>query len=228
MPAFQDAYDRGYRYFETDVFASKDNQVVINHGAKRPLEFIDRSGYSNRHLETLTYNQIKTKYRVSGQPMPLLSDVLQTFPKVKIFIDPKTDKVVEPLAELIKGLRAINRVCVGSFNYKRTEDFALLIGGWDKVSTSFISWALYRRIRYQFEGQCLQLPYWRLSAEIVDKIHQNGLRVITWGPSEEQGIINSIDYGVDGIMSNNVDILNPVIKDYKKLKPEAIHYKRQG
>ena len=113
MKAFAYAVDLGYRYLETDAYATRDGVVVSFHDDK-----LDRVSDATGKIEELTWAALEP-VRIGGEPIPLMEDLLTRWPDVRINIDPKHDAVVAPLIALIKRLGVQDRVCVGSFSDKR-------------------------------------------------------------------------------------------------------------
>jgi glycerophosphoryl diester phosphodiesterase len=148
---------------------------------------------------------------------PRLLDVLQTFPTIKFFIDPKTDEVVEPLVDIIKKTKSLQRVCIGSFSYKRLKKVAELLGGWDKACTSYISQAIWRQFRPNFEGDALCVPHWSITSVSVRQARKYDLKLIAWTPNGYRSINRLIDLGVDGIISDRVELLKELLDSGRKI-----------
>src|SRR5690606_32232502 len=111
MAAFQAAVDQGYRYLETDTHATADGVLVTFHDAD-----LDRLTDSSGVVGDLTYADIRAARVRERDEIPLLEDVLTTWPEVRVNIDPKHDAAVEPLVELIRRTGTLDRVCIGSFS----------------------------------------------------------------------------------------------------------------
>ncbi len=105
MPAFAGAVAAGYRYVETDVHVTADGVLVAFHD-----ESLDRVTDRTGLIRELPWSDVAAA-RVDGrEPIPLLEDLLGTFPQVRVNIDPKHDSAVEALAETITRTGAIDRV----------------------------------------------------------------------------------------------------------------------
>ena len=128
LKAFAAAREAGYKYGETDVILSKDGQVVAVHGASNLWESSLRKRHSRRRMQRMSLEKLRKKFSVDGEDIPTLEEVLLSQKRMKFFIDPKTDEVLEPLYRLLKRLGVFDRVCVGSFNYQRVEQFQKLAG----------------------------------------------------------------------------------------------------
>lgn len=244
MAAFESAYRAGYRYFETDVVASGDDYVLATHGAKDEKTAKKTGLPLRKKLENMDYREILRTERIGGEPIPLLEEVLLTFPDIRINIDAKTQKVVKPLADLILRTKSIDRVCIASFAYRRTKEVAELLGGQDRVCTAtaklgfiaaknmlppFIAYPYLRSTK----AACLQVPLRikdllqksneadendRLltTKKMIDNAQDTGLEVHVWTVNDEASMKKSVDLGVDGIMSDNLRDLMLVGTDYKR------------
>lgn len=220
MPAFEAAYDLGYRYFETDAIASIDGQVIAFHGSGGRRE--ERcSGLPLRSLlQSLPYEEIREKYKIEGEEMPLMADVLTTWPDVRVNIDPKTKEAVLPLARLIRDLGVIDRVCVTSFSNERTKGVANELGGREKVCTGLgplgaialkSQGLLVPTYLARTKAACLQLPYQHVSARMVEYARHYGLDTHVWTPNEAEQMREALEKGVDGVMTDKVVELKQVL-----------------
>ena len=118
MPAFEGAVRLGYRYVETDVHVTADGVLLAFHDdvLDRVTDRLRRSSPSSRGARC-------DRRRSSGrEPIPLLEDLLGTFPDLRVNIDPKHDAAVAPLIDVIEKTSALDRVCVGSFSDSRVVD----------------------------------------------------------------------------------------------------------
>ena len=88
MPAFQHAVALGYRYLETDVHATADGVLVAFHD-----DVLDRVTDRTGVIAALPWSDVR-RARVAGEPIPLLDDLLGTWPEVRVNIDPKQDAAV--------------------------------------------------------------------------------------------------------------------------------------
>src|SRR4051794_30070403 len=113
MPAFARAAALGYRYFETDAHLTADGVVVAFHD-----DVLDRVSDATGVIGDLPWADL-AQVRVGGHSIPRMDELLETFPDIRVNIDPKHDPVVEPLAELLLAMGAVERVGIGSFSDRR-------------------------------------------------------------------------------------------------------------
>lgn len=220
--AFNSAVSLGYKFLETDVILTKDKKVICYHGAhnwytKR------RSGLELRKkAQKLTYKQIKEKKLLDGTEVPLLEDVLKSFPKVLFSIDVKTKEVVVPVIELLKKLEAEDRVIITSFSLQRTLKANRLLRGKDtqaslclsRFSAKIISPinSIFIRFIKIFGVRYLQVSHTRISKRLIKLCRKNGIFVYAWTVNDQKNMRKLLSMGVDGIMSDESKLLLNTIK----------------
>src|SRR5947209_3690620 len=136
MPAFEAAVALGYRYLETDVHLTRDGVVVAFHDSRLD-RVTDRAG-AIAELGVADVLAADAGYRFSpdagrtfpfrgrGVTVPRLDELLQRWPDVRLNIDPKTDRCVEPVVALVDRLDAWDRVCFGAFSETRLRRVRVL------------------------------------------------------------------------------------------------------
>ncbi len=217
LTAFDYAVSLGYRYLETDAYATTDGVLVSFHDHR-----LDRVTDTTGRVDALSYAQLR-RARISGvEPIPLLEDLLMRWPHVRFNIDPKHDAAVGPLIALIRRIGAEDRVCVGSFSGKRIRQVQDAFEG--RVCTSLGPAGVLRLKSASFgwpggrwtEG-CAQVPVSRLGVTIVtprfvDMARRFGLQVHVWTIDDEAEMNRLIDVGVDGIMTDRPSLLRRVLQ----------------
>jgi glycerophosphoryl diester phosphodiesterase len=220
MPAFQGAIDLGYRYVETDVHATRDGVLLAFHDDKLD-RVTDRTGV----IAEMDYADVKLA-RVDGrEPIPLMADLLSTWPEIRVNIDPKRDNAAGPLIRLLKEMKAVDRVCVNSFSGKRTAAIRAALGaglctGMGPLSTTrlrFSSWSGPLGFLWGgFDEGCAQLPVARsgirlIDRALVDRAHELGLQVHVWTIDDPAEMRRLVDLGVDGLMTDEPAVLKTVL-----------------
>jgi glycerophosphoryl diester phosphodiesterase len=216
MRAFEYAVGLGYRYLETDAYATRDGVLVSFHDDR-----LDRVTDSKGQIEALTWDDLKAA-RIGGvEPIPLLEDLLTRWPDMRVNIDPKHDAAVTPLIALIKRLGVEDRVCIGSFSGKRIRQFQDAFDGRVctslgpagvlklKAASSGVSFGRFR------EG-CAQVPVKANNVTIVTRrfveaAERAGMQVHVWTIDEEAEMRRLIDLGVHGVMTDRPALLKQVL-----------------
>jgi glycerophosphoryl diester phosphodiesterase len=217
MEAFSQAVDLGYRYVETDAHVTADGVVIAFHD-----DHLDRVTDRTGLIAELPWSEVSLA-RIDGVgPIPLLQDLLQTWPDLRINIDPKHDEVVEPLGDLLQKLSALDRVCIGSFSDRRIEHFRERFGRAVCTSMGPRSVAKLRASSFGLgrsrpADNCVQVPTHAGKVPLVDgrfvrRAHRLGLPVHVWTIDDPEEMSRLLDLGVDGIMTDRPEVLKQVLE----------------
>jgi glycerophosphoryl diester phosphodiesterase len=216
MKAFEYAVGLGYRYLETDAYATRDGVLISFHDDK-----LDRVTDAQGQIEALTWRQVG-EARIGGrEPIPLMEDLLTRWPEVRINIDPKHDAAIAPLIALIKRLGAEARVCIGSFSDRRIQQVVDAFDG--RVCTSLGPLGV-RRLKaasmgwptWRWRQGCAQVPVKNgrmtiVTRRFVKAAEARGLQVHVWTIDEEAEMERLIDLGVHGLMTDRPALLKRVL-----------------
>jgi glycerophosphoryl diester phosphodiesterase len=218
MPAFAQAVDLGYRYLETDVHVTADGVLVAFHD-DRLDRVTDRMG----RIADLPWREVQ-QARVDGrEPIPLLEDLLGTWPDVRVNIDPKHDSAVEPLAEVLLRTKAADRVCVGAFSDRRIARVRSLVGPNLCASMGPRQVAALTAVSRGLPGgsrvtaPCAQVPPRQgrlplVTRRFVDAAHARGIQVHVWTIDDPVEMARLLDLGVDGVMTDRPLVLRELLQ----------------
>jgi glycerophosphoryl diester phosphodiesterase len=220
--AFRHAVSLGYRYVETDVHATRDDQVVAFHDDELSRVSDGRGAIADYSLTEVN------RLRVGGsEPIPTLDEVLETFPDTCFNIDIKHAGAITPLAKTIERHRAQDRVCVASFSVERLRAFRRLMGRRvpTSVSTMGVIWNGYVPLLPRLlnsPGVAIQIPVSRrigsravpvLTPRLLRHAHMAGKVVHIWTVDDPLEMHRLLDMGVDGIVSDRTDLLKQVFTE---------------
>jgi len=218
LAAFRSAAKLGYAYGETDVILTADGQVAAIHGSRNWIQTQFNGHPPRRALQKLTLKEIR-QHTAEGVRITVLEEIINELPQMKFFIDPKTDQVALPLAKLLKDLKVLDRVCVGSFSYERVLHFKKLLRH-QPATTSFI---IGRGLRMINKGKlmlktgrlkdvdAIQLHHSLVSKEMIESIHAHGLKALVWTANSPLSIKNAVNCGADGIISDRITLLKQIL-----------------
>lgn len=220
--AFKQAVDLGYEYLETDVRVTADGVLVAFHDAD-----LSRINGSARTLGELTYAELKEHPLNGIDVVPTMSELFEAFPETKFNIDIKESSAIEPLLEVIREHRADRRVCVASFSHARLNAFRKLAGTRiaTNISTLGVGWnvalpSLPRLLNSP--GQAFQVPAVHefrgmripvVTPRLIKTAHALDKRVHVWTINEETEMHRLLDLGVDGLISDRIDVLANVLRE---------------
>lgn len=217
LDAFARAVDLGYRYVETDTRVTVDGVAVVFHDAD-----LTRMTGSPHRVDRLRYADLAT-LRVAGEAaVPRLADVLAAWPDVRFNIDVKDDAAVLPTVAAVRAAAAGGRVLLAAFSDARLGRLRALAG--PQVPTSLArgeavrlkaSALAGRPVRWPPGVVAAQLPVRAgplrvVDARLVRHCHRLGLQVHAWTVDDAATIEHLLDLGVDGIMTDRLDVLREV------------------
>lgn len=217
--AFRHAVALGYQYLETDVHVTSSGDLVAFHD-----DVLDRVTDGSGLLARVPADVVAAA-RIGGEhPIPFLADLLEEFPGCRFNIDLKAAGTAEALADLVVRTAAYDRICVGSFSYRRLCTFRALTRG--RVATSaapgevaaFLAaptGSLARRMT-RSRVAALQVPHRRrgvpvVTRALVRRAHQAGAQVHVWTIDDPAEMVELIDLGVDGLITDRTDLLKDLL-----------------
>ncbi len=220
IDAFRLAKAAGYTYIETDIQLSQDGVVVVFHDST-----LNRLTGNPDYISDLTWAELKDVQLRGGGTIPRLDEVLQQFPNLKFNIDPKADRAVVPLAKIITQANAVDRVCVASFSGSRVKKIQRLLGPElctaPGVAATF--WLVLRAVfttRSQLRYACIQVPNLfrpnRIGKWLVRRIQESGTQVHVWTPNSVDQITRALDVGVDGIITDEIELLQDLQSNHPR------------
>lgn len=216
--AFQAANDLGFKIVETDIRASQDGVLYCFHD-----EDFSRLAGDPRKLEKLTSEQIDA-IRIEGKyPIPKLQELYEAFPDACFNLDAKSWQCVDPLVDLVRRMQVENRTCFGSFSEARLDaissaltDSLVTRSFGTRGAVSLYCNYLVRR-RFEVKATCAQLPVKQfgvtlVNANTLDYYHSLGLKTHVWTVNDAREMQHLIDIGVDGIMTDDCQLLKSVLQ----------------
>jgi len=229
MVAFSAAVEVGARHIETDVRVSADGVVYCIHDPS-----VDRttnaaglfSQHSSQEIAGLDagFGHATPEgfpFRSAGVRIPMFEELVTSFPDIHVVVDLKEDAVVAPMVDLVRRLGIGDRLIVGSFSDARLARFRELTDGEVPTSvgtTTARSWLLASRVGRGLSGpgSALQLPLQRggvrvVDRKLVDAAHARGVQVHVWTINDPDKMQELIEIGVDGIVTDRIDLLLEVL-----------------
>jgi glycerophosphoryl diester phosphodiesterase len=220
MAAFQRAVDLGYRYLETDVHATADGVLLAFHD-----DTLDRVTDRTGRVARLPWETVG-RARIGGvEPIPLLEDLLGSWPDIRVNVDVKHRSAVAPLARTLERTGAVDRVCVASFASSRLAAARAAVGpqlctalatrGVARLRAAAVHPAAHRLAPRGIP--CAQVPdrVGRLQVVtpgLVGAAHARGQQVHVWTVDEAADMRRLLDLGVDGLMTDQLVTLRDVLR----------------
>jgi glycerophosphoryl diester phosphodiesterase len=215
--AFGRAVALGYRYVETDVQVTADGVPVVFHDPT-----LHRVTGQPGRVAALRWADLATVRIGGAAAVPRLDEVLDAWPQVRFNVDVKADAGVAPTVHAVSRAGARERVLLASFSDARLARLRALAGpgvatslGMRAVARLRVGSLTGRRVRLPDSVVAVQVPPRYGRVPVVDRrfvgyAHRLGLQVHVWTIDEPAEMHELLDLGVDGIMTDHVDVLRDV------------------
>jgi glycerophosphoryl diester phosphodiesterase len=157
--------------------------------------------------------------RVAGtEPIPLIEDLIGTWPDARFNIDLKDEPSIRLLPAVLRRTQAWDRVCVTSFSGARLRTFRGLIDhpvcmAFSPASVAAVWCAPWLTPRLAPRGDCAQVPRQVASGAFIRRAHALGLAVHVWTINDKAEMARLLDLGADGIMTDEIGALRDVLTE---------------
>jgi glycerophosphoryl diester phosphodiesterase len=217
LPAFAHAVALGYSHVELDVHATRDGVVVVHHDPT-----LTRMTGDPRAIAEMTWDELRDVRTLGGAQIPRLADLFDAQPHLFVNIEPKSDLVVESLAQLIQKTGTLGRIAVGSFRAERIARLRDYLGP-DLCRSP--AWRGVLAVRLAGLGlpmgrvsePMLQVPQTYRGIPVVvpgfvRAAHRMGIAVQVWTVNDGAAMVHLLDMGVDAIMTDRPTLLRDILK----------------
>ena len=210
--AFNSVIQMGYKYIETDLRMTKDNEVIAFHDPD-----LKRLFNLDAQVKDLTFNEIAILFREKNCSLLTLEDALKKFPEIHFNVDLKVKEVIQDSIKVVENLNAFNRVCFASFHSSHTKKI-LQHNQNAIVSMGLKDVALFKFFKFKNEKiKIIQIPLkWKgikvLTRNLIQKVDKSNLLVHVWTVNDRKTINYLIDLGVNGIVTDEPELLMKIMK----------------
>ena len=234
--SFKEAYDLNVDVLETDIRLTKDNIPVIFHD-----KTLDRTTNGIGPIRDFSFDEIQSfdlgywyqdsesgEYPYRDKDFKILSlvDFLDKFPKIRVNLDIKdrTKTAPQQILESILTSDAQDRVLLGSFQHRQIKKFRNISKKWNiptSASPIEVLAFLFHFTQFSHKNFCVfQVPMSFKFLKIVnqkniERAHKLKLAVHPWTINIEQTMMNLFSWGIDGIFSDDPELLLKVWDSYK-------------
>lgn len=227
LGAFRAAVEAGAGLLETDCRASADGTAFCFHDPT-----LERVAGDPRPVAELTAAELRAlPLRGGGTVLPL-EELLDAFPELLVNIDVKSADAVAPVARALARARAGRRVCITSFDDATAKAASRAVRATcgvhpvrspGRAATAAVLAAVAAEAPDRVLGALLK-PYGALqiperhrgvpvlSPRLIAAAHRAGCEVHVWTVDHTADMARLLAMGVDGIVSNRVDLLVELIR----------------
>jgi glycerophosphoryl diester phosphodiesterase len=230
--AFEHAVQLGYAYLETDTRSTADGKLIAFHDAE-----LDRVTDRTGSVRKLSWREVSAA-RINGADctgnageIPLLEDLIGSFPELRFNIDLKDEGTIAPLAGVLKRTAAWDRVCVASFSGARLLEALRIL---ERPVCAAVTPAAIVGMRYLGQpgmtaarrlaragAACAQVPGQIATRAFIRRAHEIGLDVHVWTLNTRAEIERALDLGADGVMTDDVVLLRDILAERGQWHPRV-------
>ncbi|GIH76847.1 glycerophosphodiester phosphodiesterase [Planobispora longispora] len=222
--AFAHAVELGYTYLETDAHATADGVLLAFHD-----HTLDRVTDRGGRVSALPYRTVR-EARIGGvDEIPLMEELLGSWPEARFNIDVKEAGAIAPLAEVVKRTNAYDRICLTSFSDERLARARAAMGR-DVCSSlgprgvaalrAAAATSAYGRLLTRLARAgvpCAQVPVGFRGLRVttpalIRTAHALGMQIHVWTVNDTRQMERLLDLGVDGVMTDNITGLREVLQ----------------
>ena len=227
--AFKMAIELGANALELDLRQTKDCIPVVLHDAT-----VDNTTNGNGDVKIFNFQDLQKldagswfDIKFSGEKIPALQEVIDVLnDSIILIIELKEGNetypgIEERVVALVKENEIESRTILKSFDpnvLRRLREiepniplcyvYALRIPWLGLIIDHGITFGSI----YNIDAEYLQPHRFFLSESFVKDAQSNGFKIISWGVNSSEAIIESLDYGVDGIETDYPDLVAETMK----------------
>ena len=215
LQAFQSAVDAGADWIETDVYLTRDRQLVISHDKDTGRTGDKKLSITNSTYAELLAVDVATGFRARNKltpaqcppaRIPLLADALRLVMKqsrTRLSIQPK-DECVQAAFDVIRALKAekwvgFNDGSLNKMRQVRTLSKTVPVF-WDRDAKTDIAKDIRTAREEGFNS--LVVHHKGLTKEAAEKIRKAGFQVGVWTVNDEAAMKSFLAMGVDRIYTD--------------------------
>lgn len=241
MAAFQESADLGVDILEFDVHMTSDNVPVVIHDPTVDRTTNGEGTVNEMSLEEIkqldagyNFQDRNGEYSYRGQEVeiPTVEEVFQAFPDYKFLIelkDTNDSELYEPMIQemwnIIQEYEMEDQVIIASFDhdinerFQEVSNYGVAIGAGEQEVTPYVVWHILRLNGFaNVNADALQLPVEQFGIDLADSnllnaSEERNIDVYYWTINDSETMQELIDKEVDGIMTDNPDILIDLLEE---------------
>ena len=208
LKAFQKAIDLKADYVEFDVHQSMDGELIVIHD---PNTF--RSTGHKGSIKKMTVLEIKELDAGDGEQIPTLEELISLAKgKIGLQLEIKASGLAQKIIDVLQNADLIESTIISSFIHKELSEvqkiepsvkLAPLLLGIRKNKT--LQKAVDNKFGY------IHPQFKLINKSFIDAAHQKDIKVNAWTVDEKDDMEKLIDMGIDGIITNDVELAKEVL-----------------
>lgn len=241
LEAFAKSEEAGADMFEYDVHITKDGHLIASHDATVD-RITTGTGYINdltlTEIKALDAGEKfvdvngESPYKGQGVQLATVEEIFLLFPHKRAVIELKDtnrpelyEAMNQEIWRLIQQYNMEDKVIIASFDHKINQRFKeisngqVAIGAGESEATSYLTKMILRLNGLAHtDAQAFQLPTTQHGLDLTQKniingSRQRGIDVYYWTINDVKTMRDLIAKGVDGIMTDNPELLEKVLNE---------------
>ena len=210
------AIDLGADQIEIDTHLTSDRQVVVIHD-----ETVDRTTNGTGEVRDYALAELRALDAGFGERVPTLEEVIDTVRgKAILQVELKGKDVEDSVVQILKESGMVEEVVLTSFRHsavKRAKDLESRL----RTGVLFVCSPINpTSLAHEAKANNLHPNVEYVDAALVHSAHREGLGVYVWNADTEEKAKEMLKLGVDGIGTNRLDIVLPLVHRYAKASNE--------
>lgn len=231
--AFEKALEKGADVLELDVWLTKDDEVVVIHD-----ESVDRTTDGKGKVRDFTLQELQDldaaynfkpeenyPFRGKNIKTPSLKEVLTKYEEEPVVIDVKKsgELIAAQLAEIIIETNSVERILISSTYSKTIQKLRSLLPGVSSAASEneILQFYLLSKLgiagflEFDFDAFFVPTHYKEtpiLTKPFITAAQARGIPIHVWTINEREKMIDLLDMGVQGILTDYPSILEEVIQ----------------
>ncbi len=220
MIAFEKAKEMGADWIELDVQETKDGKIVVIHDSN-----LKRTTGINKNVWDVSYDKIKDldagsflDKKYSDARIPLLEDVVKWAKKnyIKLNIELKPNGHEKNLESEVIDIILENDFIDNCVLTSQTYYILTNIKNYNKdIKTIYVMSVAFGSITNIDNADHFSVEASNVNKSLVNNIHKNGKELYVWTVNNETNIKKMLDYNVDNIITDNIELTKKLIDENK-------------
>lgn len=216
LKAFRKAIELKADYVEFDVHQSKDGEIVIMHDSNT----FRTTGHLGL-IKEMTIDELKQLDCGEGERIPTLRELIKLAKgKINLNCEIKARGFTKEIINILLEEDILETTIVSSFKHdillemKEIEP-QIKLASLEPIKFGWIRNWIFRKKLYKDvidKNYYAINPFFKLvNKNFISKVHNNGLKIFPWTINSESTIKKLIELGVDGIITNDVELARNIL-----------------
>ena len=196
-----------------DIRQTKDRKIIVIHD-----NTVNRTTNGKGYVKDLTFSHIRQLDAGLGEKIPTLKEVIETVQgKADLIIELKEPGLESKTVDIIEKTKFVENVIVTSFIHQTLNETR-------KLNPAIRTGVIFKcaplvpiHLTYQCGANILFPHYRYVTKEMIREAHKNETPLYVWTVDTTEESERQIKMGIDGIVTNNLNIRKPKVRRRKKV-----------